>query len=163
MTLPVVPDVPSANFQAGNIVQGHVNSSNYVEPNSDGSVSTAAEPYPAGATPLNATSGDHGATSNAATLTPGSGKTAYLAGFDVVATGATSAVVVDVTVSDGTWTLTYPLNVPATSAAVQLAPLIRSFNPPLKASAANTAITVTCPSLGTGNTNCCVNAFGYKL
>lgn len=163
MTLPVVPDIPSANFQAGNIVQGHVNTGNYIEPNSDGSIVADVAPYPAGATALNGTSGDHGHASNVATLTSSTGKTAYLSGFEVTATGATSAVVVDVVVTDGTWTMTYILNVPASSAAVQLTPLVVRFSPPLKASAANTNITVTCPDLGSGNTNCCVNAWGYKL
>lgn len=164
MPLPVIPDIPSANFQAGNIVQGHINTTHYIEPNADGSMPVeSVGPYPAGAVPKNATSGDHGAVSNAATLPAAPGKTTYIAGFSISATGATSATVVDVTVSDGTWTLTYPLNVPAASAAVQLALLKDTFIPPLPASAPNTAITVTCPNLGTGNTNCCVNAWGYQL
>ena len=141
MTYPVIPDVPAANI--------------------NGTLTTAS--YPANATPINATSGDHGATSNAAALSGAANKTTYITGFEVFATGATSATVVDVTVSDGTWTLTYPLNVPASSAAVQLAPVSMRFNPPLPASAVNTAITVTCPSLGTGNTNACVNAEGFRL
>lgn len=119
--------------------------------------------YPAGAAAKNATSGDVAHTAAVATLPAAAGKTTYISGFSVVATGATSAVVVDVTVSDGTWTLTYPLNVPASSAAVQLQPLVVNFNPPLPASAANTTIIVTCPSLGTGNTNACTNAQGYQL
>ncbi|WP_283807294.1 hypothetical protein [Bradyrhizobium sp. Tv2a-2] len=41
-------------------------------------------------------------------------------------------------------------------------PLDVQFNPPLPASAANTAITVSCPSLGSGNTNNSVNVYGYQ-
>ena len=141
MTYPVIPDVPSTAE----------------------SETFAQSSYPSGATFLTATSGDNGNQSNAAVLAKASGKTGYLAGFDVYATGATSATKVDVTVTDGTWTLTYPLNVPASSAAVQLSPLQIRYNPPLQASAANTDITVTCPDLGTGNTNCCVNVMGYRV
>src|SRR5713226_4149554 len=38
MTYPVTPAVPSANFQAGNIIQGHVATTHYVEPYADGSM-----------------------------------------------------------------------------------------------------------------------------
>lgn len=138
MAYPVVPLVPTSGL---NIVSG----------------------YPANAVAKNATSGDVAATSAVATLPAATGKTTYISGFSVVATGATSATVVDVTVSDGTWTLTYPLNVPATSAATQLTPLVVTFEPPLPASAADTTVVVTCPSLGTGNTHACANAQGYQL
>jgi hypothetical protein len=141
MTYPVIPDVPSLST----------------------SEVFAASSYPTGATALNATSGDNGAQINTATIAKATGKTTYISGFEVWATGATSAAKVDVTVSDGTWTLTYPLNVPATSTAIQLQPLTIRYNPPLQASATNTDITVTCPSLGTGNTNCCVNATGFRV
>jgi hypothetical protein len=119
--------------------------------------------YPANAVPKNATSGDVAASIAAATLPAASGKTTYITGFSVVGTGATSATVVDVTVSDGTWTLTYPLNVPATSAAIQLQPLVVNFGPALPASASNTTIVVSCPSLGAGNAHVCTNAQGYQL
>jgi hypothetical protein len=141
MAYPVIPDVPQANVS--------------------GAYSTSS--YPTGAVPKNATSGDVAHATAAATLAGTSGKTTYISGFSVVGCGATSATVVDVTVTDGTWTLTYPLNVPATSAAIQLTPLIINFNPPLAASAANTSIVVSCPTLGTGNTNNCTNAYGFQL
>lgn len=119
-------------------------------------------PYPSGATAINASSGNKAAAIASAALTAASGKTTYITGFSIVGTGATAASVVLATVTDGTWTLTYPLAVPA-GVTTQNTPLIVSFNPPLPASAQNTAITVSCPSLGSGNTNNCVNAQGYQL
>lgn len=89
-------------------------------------------------------------------------KTSYLTGFDFTALGATNQAVVLMTVTDGTWTQTYEINVPATSALIQITPLTVVFSPPLAASAANTAIAVSCPSLGAGNTNVCVNARGFQ-
>jgi hypothetical protein len=141
MTYTVIPDIPLANIA--------------------GAYSTSS--YPAGAVPKNATSGDVAHTTAAATLAATAAKTTYISGFSVIATGATSATVVDVTVTDGTWTLTYPLNVPAVSAAIQLAPLNINFNPSIPASATNTTIVVSCPTLGTGNTNICTNAYGFQL
>jgi hypothetical protein len=38
-----------------------------------------------------------------------------------------------------------------------------TFNPPLPASADNTAIVLTLPSLGAGNTNAAVNVWGFQL
>lgn len=118
--------------------------------------------YPANAVAKNATSGDVAAASAVATLPAASGKTTYISGFSVVGSGATAASVVDVTVSDGTWTLTYPLAVVA-GVTLGNAPLVVTFEPPLPASAANTTIIVTCPSLGSGNAHNCANAQGYQL
>lgn len=137
MPYPVVPLVPTSGL---NIVSG----------------------YPANAVAKNATSGDVAAASAVATLPAASGKTTYISGFSVVGSGATGASVVDVTVSDGTWTLTYPLAVVA-GATLGNAPLVVTFEPPLPASAANTTIVVTCPSLGSGNAHNCANAQGYQL
>lgn len=118
--------------------------------------------YPANAVAKNATSGDVAAATAAATLPAATGKTTYIAGFSVVGSGATAASVVDVTVTDGTWTLTYPLAVVA-GATLQNTPLVMTFDPPLPASAADTGITVSCPSLGSGNAHNCTNAQGYQL
>lgn len=137
MAYPVVPAVPQSGL---NIVSS----------------------YPANAVPKNATSGDVAHALASATLPAASGKTTYIAGFSVVGAGATAASIVDVTVTDGTWTLTYPLAVVA-GATLQNTPIVHNFNPPLPASAANTTIVVSCPSLGSGNTNNCANAYGYQL
>ena len=44
-----------------------------------------------------------------------------------------------------------------------IAPILLQFNPALVASATNTAIVVTLPALGAGNTNASVAAWGYKI
>jgi hypothetical protein len=60
----------------------------------------------------------------------------------------------------GTLTYTYTA---AAGVLVANQPLIVEFNPPLPASAVNTNIVVSCPSLGAGNTNNTVNAHGFNL
>lgn len=118
---------------------------------------------PYGALPLAASSGNVGAAVAAATLVAVPNKTASLSGFEVTGSGATAALPVSVTVTGllgGTLTYTY-----TAVAGVLLAnqPLIVEFNPPLPASAPNTNIVVSCPSLGGGNTNNTVNAHGFNL
>jgi|SRR5579862_204307 len=140
MPYPVIPDIPAANI--------------------NGTLASAS--YPAGATPLNATSGDVAAATAAATLAGAANKTTYITGFTISGAGATGASVVLVTITDGTWTLTYDLAVVA-GAALQNAMVKDTFNPPLPASAPNTAIVVSCPTLGTGNLHNCANAYGYRV
>jgi hypothetical protein len=119
-------------------------------------------PYPEGSTALVAGSGNVAAAEASATLTPSATTTAYVSGFEVTGAGATSAAVVTVTVAGllgGTrhYTYTFPAG-----ATVACTPLVVAFNPPLPASAANTAIVVTCPSGGAGNTNNTVVAHGFQ-
>jgi hypothetical protein len=60
----------------------------------------------------------------------------------------------------GTYTGTYVCNAGATATC----PVINvSFVPPLPASAANTAIVLSLPALGAGNTNTTVSAQGFQL
>jgi hypothetical protein len=121
-----------------------------------------ASPYPFGSVPLNATSGDVAAATAAATLSASAGKTTYITGFTFTSTGSTGAATVDITVTDGTWTVTfvYVSVAGATTANTQLA---ITFPYPLAASAANTTIVASCPTLGTGNLHACMNAYGFKL
>jgi hypothetical protein len=119
--------------------------------------------YPAGAVPITAASGNVAAASAVATLAAAAGKTTYITGFAVTGTGATAAAAVSVTVAGvvtGTMTYTYAA---VAGVAVENTPLIVSFPEPIPASALNTAIVVTCPSLGSGNTNNTVNAYGFQL
>ncbi len=134
MAYPVIPDVPAANVA----------------------------PYPAGAVPQVKSSGSVAAAVASAVLPASTSQFTYCTGVEVVGSGATAASVVLVTITDGTWTVTYPLAVVA-GATLQNDPLVLEFDPPFKSSAVNTAITASCPSLGTGNTNNCVNARGYNL
>lgn len=120
--------------------------------------------YPSGATVVVATSGSVAASTATATLAGTSGKTTYISGFSVTGSGATVGTVVNVTVTNliGSVTFTYPVAAVAGVLGMNT-PLIVSFPNPIPASASNTSIVVSCPSLGTGNTNNAVNVFGYQL
>jgi hypothetical protein len=122
----------------------------------------AAEKLPSGATAQYISSGNKAAATASAAIPATAGQFSYLNGFEVVGAGATAASIVLVTVTDGTWTLTYPLAVVA-GVTLQNGSLIVRFPSPLRSTAVNTAITVSCPSLGSGSTNNCVNAEGYVL
>jgi hypothetical protein len=67
-------------------------------------------------------------------------------------------VTVTVTGLDNTLSYTYSA---AAGVLVANQPLVVSFPQPLPASAVNTAIVVTCPALGSGNTNNTVTAHGF--
>lgn len=129
--------------------------------NPDGSLVSAAAPYSAAQTPLIAGSGNVANASAVATLTGTATTTVYIAGFEITGGGATAASVVTVTVAGllgGTRSYTYGA---VAGAGVPNAPLVVAFNPPLPASAINTPIVVTCPALGSGNTNATVVAHGF--
>lgn len=117
-----------------------------------------------GITHIVGASGNVAAAPAVATLAGVAGKTTYITGFEVTGSGATAASVVLVTMAGlvGGVTATYALAV-AAGATVGNAPLIVQFSKPIPANAANTAITVTVPSLGAGNTNSAVVAHGYQL
>lgn len=119
--------------------------------------------YPQGAQPVNATSGNVAAGTATATLPADANAYNYLAGFDISGAGATAGSVVDVTVSGvHGGPLTYKIAVPA-GAAVAHGFQQKFFDPPLKSTAKNTAITVSCPTLGVGNLHNVVHAFGFKM
>lgn len=132
-------------------------------------VNVGVSPYPwsttAGttATPITAASGNVANASAAATLAGAASKTTYITGFVITAAGATAGACVNATIT-GTisTTLTFTYCVP-TGAAVGASPLVVTLDTPIPASAANTAIVLTLPALGAGNTNASVNAFGYQL
>ena len=112
-------------------------------------------------TPLAVSSGNKANTSAAAVLPAVSGLRTWITGFTVTAGGATSASLVNVTVSDGTWTLTYAFGFPAGATAAAV-PLVVTFPNAVPSSAVNTAITVTLPAGGSGNTNASVTAVGFQ-
>jgi len=120
--------------------------------------------YPAAATPVTAASGNVAAATATATLAAGgSGITTYITGFQVTGSGATAGLPVLVTVTNViTGTLTY-VYCAAAGVLVANTPLIVQFAKAIPASAANTTIVVSCPSLGSGNTNNAVVAHGYQL
>lgn len=118
---------------------------------------------PEGATPITAASGNVANANAVATLAGVASKTTYIQGFQLTASGATAASVVSVTVTgliSGTATYTFTFPAGATAAAQ---PLIVEFPAPIPASAVNTAIVVTLPAGGSGNTNATANAQGFQL
>lgn len=117
-----------------------------------------------GATQLAVSSGNVAAATATATLPGVSGKTTYITGFSISGAGATAGSVVNATVTGlvGAATLTYPVAAVA-GAILNNTPILIQFNPAIPANAANTAIVISCPSLGLGNLNNAVNATGYQL
>ena len=117
---------------------------------------------PTASTQITASSGNVAAATATATLAAASGKYTYISGFQITGTGATTGSVVTCTVSGVvTGTMSYTYAAP-TGALLSANPLIVSFSPPIQSSATNTGIAVSCPSLGTGNTNTTVSAQGYQ-
>lgn len=116
-----------------------------------------------GGVAITAASGNVANANAVATLPAVTGRTTYLCGFTMTSSGSTAAVVVNPTVTGVVGgTLTYVF---ASAAGVALGntPLIVNFNPCMPSNAANTAIVVTLPALGAGNTNSAVTAKGYYL
>lgn len=119
--------------------------------------------YPAGATPMQNASGNVAAAAAVATLAAAAGKTTYCTGFTISSSGATVAAVVTATLAGllgGTASYTYAV---ASGITAQNAIVTVIFAFPLPASALNTAIVLTLPSLGLGNTNATVTAYGFQL
>lgn len=128
-----------------------------------GGAGSGAAGVPEGATPITAASGNVANGSAAATLAAAAGKFTYITGFQVTASGATGALAVSVTVVGVvTGTQTYTFVFPA-GVAVAAQPLVVEFPEPVPSSAVNTAIVVTLPAGGAGNTNATVNAQGFQL
>jgi hypothetical protein len=107
-------------------------------------------------------SGTVAAATATATLPATPGRYTYICGFSITSSGSTAAAVVAATVTSvvgGTMTYTYTSVAGATLANT---PLIVAFTPCLPATAANTTIPVSIPSLGSGNTNTTVTAWGFQ-
>lgn len=119
--------------------------------------------YPVGAVPTTASSGNTANAVATATLAGVATKTTYITGFTVSGAGATAGLPVIVTVTGvigGTMSFIYVFEA---GALVGNKPLVVSFETPVPASAVNTAIAVSCPAGGAGNTNNAVVATGYQL
>lgn len=119
-------------------------------------------PYSSAQTAVSASSGNVANASAVASLGAVAAKTNFLTGFDITATGSTAGSVVLATITGllgGTRTMVFAA---PTGALLMGQPLALTFNPPLQASAVNTAITLTLPALGTGNTNASVNVQGFN-
>jgi hypothetical protein len=111
---------------------------------------------------ITASSGNVAAATATATLAAVVGKVTYICGFSITSAGSTGAAVVSPTVANvitGTMTFTY-----ASVAGVTLGnpPLVVPFTNCLPANAPNTTIIVSMPTLGAGNTNTTVDAWGFQ-
>lgn len=116
---------------------------------------------PPGSTQVTATSGNVANASAVATMAAVSGRTNNISGFSVTGSGSTVGLPVTVTVAGllgGSLPYTYTAAIGAT---VGNTPLVIKYAAPIAASGLNTAITVTCPALGAGNTNNTVTTHGF--
>lgn len=141
-------------------VKGSDSKAHAVAADAGGNLSLSA--LPAG-TPISAASGNVANASAVATLAGVAGKTTYITGFEATSSGATVGLPVTVTVTgllSGTLSYTFAF-VPGVLLAST--PLTIEFPQPLPASATNTAIVVTLPAGGAGNTNATVTAHGFQL
>ena len=119
-------------------------------------------PSSSGITPVTASSGNVANAAAVATLAAAAGVTTYISGFEITGGGATAASVVSATVTGLIGgTATYTVGAVA-GAMLANTPILAVFNPPIPASAVNTAIVITVPALGVGNTNSTVVAHGYR-
>ena len=118
---------------------------------------------PSGATFVGAASGNVANAQAQASLPAVAAKLNYLTGVQITAAGATGALVVNATIAGLVGgTVTYSFAFPA-GVAVQATPIIVPFPMPIPASAVNTAIVVTLPAGGAGNTNAAVALQGYVV
>jgi len=89
------------------------------------------------------------------------GKTAYLTGFIITGGGATAASLVTGTITGiNGGTHSHIIAVPA-GATAGITPITRDYNRPQPASAVNTAIVLSIPSFGAGNTAVAAIIRGY--
>lgn len=114
-------------------------------------------------TPANASSGNVANGTATASLAAQASKRNYVTGFTITGAGATAASVVTATLSGVTGgPLHYTVVVPAgVTTAIQ--PLNVRFDTPIPASADNTAITISVPAFGAGNTNAAATINGFVV
>lgn len=127
-------------------------------------VGNAGNPLvPSGATNVAASSGNVANATATATLPAVAGKTNYVTGFSITGGGATTATLVTATLTGVVGgPLSYTFGAPAgvTTAAL---PLVVELETPIPGSAPNTAVSISLPALGAGNTNAAVNIHGYVV
>ncbi len=130
----------------------------------DGDAGAAINALPAGSTVVTASSGNVANAAAAASLpAPGAAVLNYATGFVITAGGATAGSLVLATLAGVLGgTMTFAIAIPA-GATLGAQPLVVSFPTPIPASALNTAITLTLPAAGVGNTNAAVVLTGFKV
>lgn len=128
-----------------------------------GALITNNSSYPNGSVAVTNSSASVANANAVATLPGVAAKTTYITEFVATASGSTAGSAVTLTVVGViSGTLNYTFTFP-TGALVGVAPLVVRFQPAIPASAVNTAIVVTLPAGGVGNTNATANATGYQL
>ena len=148
-----------ATTQAINNLNQTVNSLNATVTALGTTISSAIPGVPSGATPVAASSYASGTTLTCSFLSV-SGLTNYITGFALTGTGATSATAVLVTISGTVVSLYFTYCVVA-GVTTQNTPLIVNFPTPVPASAPGSAISITVPSAGAGNTYTAVTIYGF--
>ena len=124
---------------------------------------TGSAGYPAGATPVTASSGNVANAAAVATLPAVAAKTTYITGFEITGGGATAAALVLATLAGLiSGAATYVVGVVAGATASNPSIIIQ-FTSAIPGSAVNTAIVLTLPALGAGNTNAAVVAHGFQI
>jgi hypothetical protein len=89
------------------------------------------------------------------------GKTNYICGFVITGGGATAASVITATLAGIVGgTMSFNIAVPA-GVTAGIVPLVVTFPRPLAASDVNVALTLSVPSMGTGNTNAASLLWGF--
>lgn len=121
-----------------------------------------ASDFPSGATAVQATSGVVANASAVASMPAVSGRTNFITGLSVTGSGATTATIVGAALTGPATGMTWMYGVVA-GASVKNPDLILSFTPPIPAGAANSALTLTVPALGSGNLYATANIWGYQL
>lgn len=118
---------------------------------------------PQNSTPVAASSGNVANAAAVATMPAVAGKTNYVTGIEITGGGATAASLSVATLaglSGGTLSYVVAAVIGATLGNL---PICIEFDPPLPANDANTAVTLTVPALGAGNTNSVANIHGYVV
>lgn len=117
--------------------------------------------FPAGATPVLASAKGANAAIGA-TLPAAPGKTTYVTGFEITGGGATVGGVVEATLAGLLGgTASYVVGAVAGVLAAN-PPILVRFVPPLPASAPNTALVLSVPALGLGNSLSAAVIHGYQ-
>ena len=96
-----------------------------------------------------------------ATLPAAVGKTTWLSGFWVTGAGATAATTVQGSITGIGTQMFFYVTVPA-GVNSNVAELFVEFADPIPASGTNTAIVISVPSFGAGNTSSNVTAHGFQ-
>jgi len=163
MALVDVTDGQATNLsQAGRVLMGKGTDGKYHPVAVDAGGNLSLSSIPGGATTVIGSSGNVANASAVATLAGTSGKTTYITGFQLTASGSTLGLDVTATITGLTTTMSFTFTFPA-GVLVPAQPVVVTFPQPIPASAANTAIVVTLPAGGGGNTNATATAQGFQL